>query len=133
MSKKKAPENKPASKQRPPPPVEHRWKPGQSGNPSGVAKGMADVRRAARTYTAEAIDTLAKWMRTDNAKASISAAVALLNRGWGMPQQNIKATIADFRAMTDAELTEYLVTGEHDEIGSGAGTLEAPGDTRRPH
>lgn len=108
------------------------FKPGQSGNPGGVPKGLADVRKAAREYTQEAIETLAKWMRDDSPKASIPAAVALLNRGWGMPQQNVKATIHDVRSMSDAELTRFL-TGEHDEIGGGEGAAETPGNPGLPN
>lgn len=133
---KKTPEaKKPESKEvsrRPEPPVASRWKPGQSGNPGGQPKGLADVRKAARTYTQEAIETLAKWMRDDNPKASIPAAVALLNRGWGMPQQTVKATVNHIREMTDAELTEFL-TGEHDEIADSEGAAAPSGDQGLPH
>lgn len=125
------PESKESSR-KPEPPVESRWKPGQSGNPGGQPKGLADVRKAARTYTQEAIETLAKWMRDDNPKASIPAAVALLNRGWGMPQQTVKATVNHVREMTDAELTEFL-TGEHDEIGDGEGATPPSGGSGLAH
>lgn len=108
------------------------FQPGQSGNPGGQPKGLADVRKAARGYTQEAIETLAKWMRDDNPKASIPAAVALLNRGWGMPQQTVKATLNHVREMTDAELTEFL-TGEHDEIGDSEGAPSAPGGSGLTH
>jgi len=108
------------------------FQPGQSGNPGGQPKGLADVRKAARTYTQEAIETLAKWMRDDNPKASIPAAVALLNRGWGMPQQTVKATVNHIREMTDAELTEFL-TGEHDEIGDSEGTATPQGNSGLTH
>lgn len=104
------------------------FQPGQSGNPGGQPKGLADVRKAARGYTQECIDTLAKWMRDDNPKASIPACVALLNRGWGMPQQNIKATVQDLRAMTDAELYEYLAGDGAEQSGGSAGAAEAASD-----
>ena len=110
------------------PPVESRWKPGQSGNPGGLPKGIADVRRQARTYTVEAIERLAFWMRSDNAKASISAAIAIINRGWGMPQQTINATITDVRSLSDAELAEFCI-GDSDQGGRSARALEAPKDT----
>lgn len=104
------------------------FQPGQSGNPGGQPKGLADVRKAARGYTQECIDTLAKWMRDDNPKASIPAAIALLNRGWGMPQQNIKTTVQDVRGMTDAELYEYLLGDSVEQGGGGEGAAETPGD-----
>lgn len=62
---------------------------GKSGNPSGRPKDEAQVRDLAKKYTHEAIEKLAEWMRSDNAKASVSAAAALLDRGWGKPHQAI--------------------------------------------
>lgn len=63
------------------------FKKGQSGNPGGRPKENADVRRLAREHTAEAVNRLVAWMRSDSAKASVSAAQALLDRGWGKPAQ----------------------------------------------
>ena len=45
------------------------------------------MRNAAREHTVEAIACLAHWMKSDNAKASIAAANALLDRGWGKAAQ----------------------------------------------
>lgn len=103
------------------------WQPGQSGNPGGQPKGLADVRRLARQHTAESIEALVKWMRSDNPRASIAAAVSILNRGWGMPQQTINATITDVRALTDAELGEFLI-GDADQSGSSTRAIAPPND-----
>lgn len=62
---------------------------GQSGNPSGKPKQDNEVKRLAKEYTIEAVERLAEWMRGSNPKASVSAAVALLDRGWGKPAQAI--------------------------------------------
>lgn len=62
---------------------------GKSGNPSGRPKDEAQVRDLAKKYTQEAIEKLVEWMRSDNAKASVSATTALLDRGWGRPAQAI--------------------------------------------
>jgi hypothetical protein len=113
------------------PPKPQGFQPGQSGNPGGRPKGYADVRAAAREYTQDAIDRLVFWMNSDNAKASVGAAVAILNRGWGMPQQNIKTTIRDMRAMTDAELYGFLAGDE--QGGGGEGASASEGDTRVTH
>ncbi len=59
--------------------------PGQSGNPGGIPKGMAELRELARTYTQEAILRLVDWMQSDNPKASPMATGMLLDRGWGKP------------------------------------------------
>ncbi len=60
---------------------------GKSGNPGGRPKENAEVKELAKAYTAQAIERLAHWMQSDNAKASVAAANALLDRGWGKPAQ----------------------------------------------
>ncbi len=62
---------------------------GQSGNPGGRPKIVAGVRELARQHAKEAIGTLAGIMRDPRAPAAarIAAANALLDRGWGKPDQ----------------------------------------------
>jgi hypothetical protein len=62
---------------------------GKSGNPGGRPKENDEVKDLARKYTKEAVLKLAEWMRSDNAKASVSACSALLDRGYGKPAQAI--------------------------------------------
>ena len=78
------------------------FKPGQSGNPTGRPKADKTIRDLARTYTKEAIRTLAEIAK--NPKSSDSARVqacnAILDRGWGKPAQyvetaNVNMTIDD--------------------------------------
>ena len=71
------------------------WQPGQSGNPKGRPSIKGEVETLARTYTVEALETLADLMRnssSDNVRAA--AANALLNRGWGLPRQAIDGSLA---------------------------------------
>jgi hypothetical protein len=77
-----------------PPPAAYRWKKGQSANPGGRAKDLPGLRALARSHTAEAIETLAKIMiGRYPAAARVQAANALLDRGYGRPQQYIEADL----------------------------------------
>jgi hypothetical protein len=91
-----------------------KFKPGQSGNPSGYSKAIVEVAHAAREHTREAIDTLARIMRDEKATASarVGAAAALLDRGWGKAQQNVSIHHSgDMRNLTDAELLAIAMQG----------------------
>jgi hypothetical protein len=92
-----------------------KWeKGGPSPNPGGRPKEVGDVRELAKKYTAEAVQTLAKIMRSEDAPpaARTAAATALLDRAYGRPatsvdaqvtvQHNISDTAAQvLRALTD--------------------------------
>lgn len=55
-----------------------------------MPKAPLDIRSLARKHTDEAISRLVHWLRSDNARASVGAAVALLDRGWGKAPQAIE-------------------------------------------
>jgi hypothetical protein len=73
---------------------------GQSGNPGGRPKEIAEVKELARQHVPAAIEALASI--TNNPKASdaarVSAACALLDRAYGKPQQHIDAEIGSYVA-----------------------------------
>lgn len=79
------------------------FKKGQSGNPRGrraeTDPAVIEVQALAKAHTAKAIARLAFWMDSENAKASVSAAMALLDRGHGKPSQSIDI---------DAAVTNYV-------------------------
>lgn len=70
--------------------------PGQrSINPKGRPPIIRDLKEAAKAHTRQALNTLVSVMNDSQAPQAsrITAAVALLDRGWGKPQQNIEAKI----------------------------------------
>ena len=88
---KAKPENRPkqtrAGKRRAP---RTAWKKGQSGNPGGRPKEVAEVRELSRQYTEEAIQTLVTLMQSAKLERTrLAAASELLDRGYGRPHQAI--------------------------------------------
>lgn len=63
------------------------WKPGQSGNPGGMPKGIPDIKALAREHTDAALKALVEALK--NEKTAVAAATALLDRGYGKPTQEI--------------------------------------------
>jgi hypothetical protein len=61
------------------------FRPGQSGNPGGRPKVLAEVRDLARASTLEALETIRHLMADEKIPPAIrlSAAEALLDRAWG--------------------------------------------------
>ena len=64
---------------------------GQSGNPGGRPKVIAEVKELARARTGDAIETLVSIMSNPKAApaARVSAANSILDRGYGKPPQHI--------------------------------------------
>ena len=63
------------------------FRPGQSGNPGG--RPRQDVTALARAHTREAVEALVAALKRP--KEAVPAAVALLNRGWGLPKVTVEA------------------------------------------
>lgn len=68
--------------------------PGQSGNPSGRSKEVLRVIHLAQEHGPAAIAALAAIMNDQGAAPAsrVTAAQALLDRGFGKPKQEIQAT-----------------------------------------
>jgi len=63
---------------------------GQSGNPSGRAKKTPEMRRIedlARQHSEEAIMALLDEAKRGRGPSRVTAAVAILDRGWGRPME----------------------------------------------
>lgn len=67
------------------------FKPGQSGNPLGRSKDSYRVSDLAKKHTEEALATLIEICTNTSAPpaARVQASVAILDRGWGKPVQQI--------------------------------------------
>lgn len=90
-----------------------------------MAKALTDIRSLARTHTETALRVLAGIMQESTAPhaARVSAATALLDRGWGKPHQTSDVTVrqAIAKDLSDNELASIAV-------GSGEGDTEPPLD-----
>lgn len=71
------------------------WKKGQSGNPKGRPPGNAVLKEMAQTHGEAAIARLVYWLASPDPTASINAAKALLDRGYGKPHQAVEVSGAD--------------------------------------
>lgn len=63
----------------------YRFQPGQSGNPSGRPKGLADFRARIAGYSEKAERTIVELLDSDNDRVRLAAASELLDRLYGRP------------------------------------------------
>jgi hypothetical protein len=61
------------------------FKPGQSGNPGGRPRGEREVIDLARESSPRAIGRLVELISSEDARASIAACNAILDRAFGKP------------------------------------------------
>jgi hypothetical protein len=90
---------------------------GQSGNPGGRPKEVAEVRKLAQKHTDDAINTLVAMLKSKNDRTKVAAAEALLDRGWGRSQTPIKV---------EGESPFFEVLRAINEIRKGENALPAP-------
>jgi uncharacterized protein DUF5681 len=92
---------------------------GQSGNPGGRPKAVAEVQELARQHTPDAIKTLAQIMRDPKAPpaARAMASNSILDRAFGRPPQTVDARISHraVRDMSDAELLAIAASEQESE------------------
>jgi hypothetical protein len=75
---------------------------------------VADVKTAARDLTQDAMETLKNAMLDQEApwSAEITAAIAVLDRGWGKPTQAVDANLRSFDGRTDHDRQARLAVLE---------------------
>ena len=92
-----------------------RWKPGQSGNPTGRPKIVSEVRDLARQHSTFAVEVLVKIAGNGRAPAMarVAAATQLLDRGFGRPPQSLevqsRSPLADLSTAALLTLAHRLV------------------------
>lgn len=104
-------------------PEGRRLEPGRSGNPRGRPARHLDVVDLAREHTEAAIATLATIMQDTAVPASarVSAATAILDRGWGRAPQALDVT----QRLTAAEEFEAIL--QELQIGRRAASAASNG------
>ncbi len=108
------------------------WKSGQSGNPSGRPKLVAEVRDLARQHSPRAIERLVELMEADSGTTAVAACKELLDRGYGRAPQYIEQTIDDNRpedADAFAPDTAQLMKRLRRSLEQAASHEEMPGPT----
>ena len=87
---------------------------GRSGNPGGRPKLPAALKERAQAYSVEMIDTLHE-LATDKAQPGsvrVSAAVAILDRGYGRPTVAVLASVGTLAELVLASIPPAQAVGK---------------------
>lgn len=104
-----------------------RFKPGQSGNPSGRPKKRRDIEALAQEQDEKAMKVMARLLNSTDERVALAAAQAILDRGHGKPRQSVSAEIDDKRDaanVSDAELLAIARMGSPGTAKAKAGKNE---------
>jgi hypothetical protein len=85
---------------------------GQSGNPGGRPKAIVQIEQIARENSPIAMKTLVEIANDKKAPsaARVSAATAILDRGYGKPRQDTRVQHVDeFEKLSDEELRTLVI------------------------
>ena len=98
------------------------WKKGQSGNPGGRPKSLADIQALAREYAGASVEALAAALKHKDPRVKMVAAGMLLDRGYGKPAQTLTVHRSPLDDVDPATLAALA-----DALGLGDGQSEAGG------
>jgi len=89
-----------------------KWVKGVSGNPEGLTKRIVNIESLCRFQAPNAVKALTRIMTSAKSPASavVSAACAILDRGYGKPRQDVHLTQGDeFSELSDDALRERVL------------------------
>lgn len=108
------------------PPVETRFKPGQSGNPAGRPKKDRDIIKQAKDSADDAMRTLVRLLKSSDERVALNAAQAIIDRAIGKPTQtNVNVSKTD---VADLDLNELYAIAK----SGGEGNHQAAGSESEP-
>jgi hypothetical protein len=94
--------------------LDRRWRPGQSGNPSGLNGQYGEAISLARQAAPDAVRRLIQLMSSDDERVSVVACNAILDRALGKAREQPQESTSP-EGMSDQELedriVQYLVQG----------------------
>lgn len=90
------------------------WPKGTSGNATGKAKRLPDPGELARRHVRSAIRALVRALAGPDQQAAVAAATALLNQGYGLPNQHLALAMPNLTMVirTPAEHETPRTNGE---------------------
>jgi hypothetical protein len=88
------------------------WQKGQSGNPSGRPKIVQSIKLLARENSFEAMQKIVKLMEDPDPRVALAAAIHVLDRAWGKPEQKADVEMVHRFAQVPAvmEKSQWLAT-----------------------
>lgn len=118
----------PAAKRRTLPPAlaANRWRPGQSGNPSGHSGDYGEAMRLARQAAPDAVRRLIELMGSDDERVAAVACNAILDRAYGKP---VPAADPPIEKMSVREILDRLT---RDQLAEFAAEVQAALDEAGP-
>jgi hypothetical protein len=86
----------------------NRWKPGQSGNPSGHSGEYGDAMWLARQAAPSAVLRLVELIHSDDERVAAVACNAILDRAFGKPREHHEREVDKLDQMTREELEQDI-------------------------